>query len=432
MRAVLSSILVICFSLMLVNQSSAQVKHRIELNERVEDDKIKKSHAIVPVYKYVSPSIESFDMFGVNKKPEKRDRIQIKKLPDMKGCRDTGYTYIYFSGANSEINQGYLLTLIGNYRRSSRTVYFFVDRNNNFDFTDDGLPDSLNGGRTELELVFNNTSNPAANHIIRLSRIPYGKNMAYKSLLTDHFKKNSGDKIFTNINYCYREQRLNTLSGTFQNETDSFRLAIKDMNVNGLFNESCKDRFYIGAMNEGVFTDDMIEIQPDFEKTLFEWNKKQYKITNIDPEGQYIDIEQVKYPTLTKKLEVGKRVDNFPFVNIENKREELKDYKEQEVYLFFWDLGHLDSSQTKYLTKLHKEFSDQIQIIALNHGNHPRKVRVYEFYNDVEWKIGYSSGFIGRQFFLEAVPQGFYLGKKCKLKQEGVSPKEMYDLLVNQ
>jgi hypothetical protein len=368
-------------------------------------------------------------MFGVNKKPEERERLTIKKLPKMVACRDTGYTYIYFSGANSEVNQGYLLTLIGNYRRSQRTVYFYVDRNNNFDFSDDGPPDSLAYGETQLEVSLKNTQNPQAEHRIRLSRIEYGKNLHYKVLLAEHFRNNSGTKLFTNINYCYREQRLNMLSGVLTTDNDSFRIGIKDMNVSGLFNESCIDRFYIGPKNEPVFTDDMLEIQPDFERTLFEWNKKQYKIVNIDPSGQFVDIEQVEYPKLVKKLRIGKSVESFPFVNIENKREDLSDYKKKEVYLYFWNLENMDSQDTMYLHKIFDEFGEQIEVIALNHGDHPRKVRVYEYYNDVVWKVGYSSGFIGRQFFLESVPTGYYLGKKCKLKSEDIRPKEMYELL---
>jgi len=398
----------------------------------MEDDKNKKSHAIVPVYKYVSTSIESFDMFGVNKKPEKRERLTIKQLPNMPNSVDTAYTYIYFSGANSDVNQGYLLTLIGNYRRSSRTVYFYIDRNNNFDFTDDGPADSLPYGKMSLEVSLKNLTNNEASHRIRLSRIRYGKNLAYKSLLTDHFKKNSGDKIFTNINYCYREQRLNTLAGEYVSETDSFRVAIKDMNVNGLFNESCKDRFYIGGLHEQIMTEDMLEIQPNFENTVFEWNRKQYKLVNIDPSGQYIDIEQVESPELQKKLKIGKSVGDFSFVNILNNREELKAYKKQEVYLYFWSLGTLDTTQAKYLKLLATEFEEDIQVIALNHGNHPRKVRAYEFYNDIVWKIGYSSVAIGRQFFIESVPTGYYLGKKCKLKQEHWSPEQMYNHLKSQ
>lgn len=409
--------------------SIAQTKHRIYLTDRVEDDKIKKSHAIVPVYKYVTTSIESFDMFGVNKKPEERERITIKKLPEMPACRDTGYTYIYFSGANSDVNQGYLLTLIGNYRRSLRTIYFFVDRNNNFDFSDDGPPDSLQYGVPSFELTLKNTLNSEAEHKIRLSRIQYGKNLKYKALLGEHFRNNSGTKIFTNINYCYREQRLNMLSGVLTTATDSFRVGIKDMNVSGLFNESCVDRFYVGPKHEEVYTDDMLEIQPNFERTLFEWNRKQYKLTNIEPTGKYVDIQEVEFPELKKKLKTGKSVDDFGFVNIENKREDLSDYKKKEVYLHFWNLQNVQEEDTMYLAKIQRDFGDKLQIIALNHGDHPRKVRVYEYYNDVTWKMGYSSGFIARQFFLESVPYGFYLGKKCKLKQENIKPIEMYEYL---
>ena len=108
----------------------------------VEDDFFKKSQSILPVYKYDNKEIEPYSKFGLETDPS-QSWYSIKKFPEMKNCRDTGYTYIYFSGSDNDERQGYILTLIGNYRRSRRTVYFYIDRNNDLDFSNDGLPYSL-------------------------------------------------------------------------------------------------------------------------------------------------------------------------------------------------------------------------------------------------------------------------------------------------
>ncbi|MCB0735309.1 MAG: hypothetical protein H6608_01155 [Flavobacteriales bacterium] len=403
---------------------------RVPLDQRLEDDKISKSLAILPVYKYVSIHIEPFTLFGVETKDTQPDLV-IRKMPDMQGMRDTGYTYLYFSGANTEINQGYCLTLIGNYRRSVRTIYFFIDRNNNLDFTDDGLPDSLTIQQLETEFALKNQVNPSAEHRVRITRIEYGQNIRYKNLLTDHFKKHSGKKQFTDINYCYREQRLNTLGGKYVQGSDSFVIAFKDLNNNGLFNESCVDKFYVGSADATVNTDEMAYVLPQTDDMYFEWNQKRYQLISIDPAGAYIDFKEVKDAVLTKKLEVGKKVPEFSFVNIKNEREEIRDYRKKPTYIFFWNQEKITRKDTMFIRMIFEEYGDEISVITLNHGDVPRDVRIIRYYDGVRWPMAFSSYTIGKLFYLEDLPRGVLLGKRCKLKDDNLSPEELYNQLKN-
>ena len=402
--------------------------HRVYLKEREQDDKIKKSLAIIPVYQYESDSIEPYTHFGIAKKPEEKDLI-IRKLPSMTACRDTGYSFIYFSGADNEINQGYCLAMVGNFKRSLRPVYFYIDKNNNLDFTDDGPPDSITYHQSNTTIQFTNPDNANARHYVKLTRIEYGKNLKYKRLLTEHYQKHSGRKKFVNINYCYREQRLNTLSGVFVRGQDSFKIALKDMNSDGLFNESCRDRFYVGAANELISTDIMTKIAPELKNFYFEWNKKRYQITNIDPTGAFLDFVEVEDAILEKELKVGKKVPNFSYATITNEKKELKEFKKKQVFIFFWDKATLTPEDTLYLGKLHREFADELEIITLNHGDVPRTVRIMHFYDRIEWPIGFSSTGIGRLFYVGSLTKGVYLKKRCKLKDDDISPKGIYELL---
>ncbi len=75
-----------------------------------------------------------------------------------------------------------------------------------FDFTNDGAPDSITIQQNDFQIELENTYVKGATYAIKLSRFLYGENMAYKNLLTSHYKAHSGAKKFTNINYCFREQ----------------------------------------------------------------------------------------------------------------------------------------------------------------------------------------------------------------------------------
>jgi hypothetical protein len=426
----LKKLSVTLFLISLVLPLFGQEPIRVALNERMEDDKIQRSLAILPVYVYQGPEIEPFTFFGVNPdKKEEQQPLVIQKMPVMENMRDTGYTYIYFSGANNDQYQGYCLTLIGNFKRSRKTVYFFIDRNNNLDFTDDGAPDSLTYMNESVVIALKNVHDTSAEHQLRLTRFKYGENIRYKRLLTEHFKKHSGGKKFSNINYCYREQRLNTVGGNHISATDSFTLALKDMNNDGIFNESCLDMVYIGALDEQIRTEQMSFILPDYDDIYFEWNKKRYQVKHIDPTGKFIDIQEVKNPVLTKTLRVGKPIPSFSFINLLNQKEEIKDYKKKETYIFFWDEESVTDEDTAHLNRLHREYADRLNIITLNHGDGHTSVRKYQYYNAVAWPMAFSSYQIGTLFYLEALPKGIYTRKRLKLVNDDMSPKAMYDYL---
>jgi len=404
---------------------------RIVTEKRVRDDAFDKSQSILPVYKFVSGSIQPYTKFGVDLDTAK-PWYQIKKLPDMSRCRDTGYTYIYFAGADNGQSQGYLLTLLGNYVRSKRTIYFYVDRNNDFDFTNDGKPDSLTWKQKSFELYLENSQVPGATYGLKLTRFKYGENVRYKNLLTEHFKNHSGKKRFTNINYCYREQRYNCVIGHYKNRIDSFSVGIKDLNVNGLYNESCSDLLYVGQYKSQITSDNLVNIVPTISNNVFEWGGKKYRIESIESTGAYIEISEDKKAVLSSKLEIGKLTPNFEYFNVLNKKHELREFRKKEVFLYFWDKESLTSEDTLYLNKLNREYKDGLKILALNHGDKPKDVKIFFYFDKIEWPVGYSNSEIAAKYFVEDVNRGYYLGKKCVLKDNKITPKEMYKLLSTQ
>ena len=69
--------------------------------------------------------------------------------------------------------------------------------------------------------------------------------------------------------------------------------------------------------------------------------KNRYQLKSIDPTGGTVQIIEVLNPVLTKKLEVGKRVPEFSFVNIENQKEDLKKYKKATRHTFSFGMRRL-------------------------------------------------------------------------------------------
>ena len=401
---------------------------KIDARQKVEDDAFQKSQSILPVYRYLGDSIEPYTKFGLEIDTT-QPWYKIKRLPEMSNVRDTGYTYIYFAGADNPISQGYVLTLIGNYRRSRNDMYFYVDRNNDFDFTNDGPPDTLSYKDESFEITLPNKNVPNATYSIKLTRFKYGENIPYKNMLAKHYRNHSGKKMFTDINFCFREQRYNCISADYRSETDSFTIGIKDMNVNGIYSESCTDLLYVGPYKSQLIADKLFNLTPTLNKNAFEWNGKKYKFEAIESTGKYIVLREDPNAKLSNKLEIGKKVPKFEYFNILNQKHSIKEYRKKEIYLYFWDKETLTAEDMTYLNKLNTVYADELKLITLNHGDEPKQVRIMYYYDKIAWPVGYSNEVIGEDFFLEDVTRGYYLGKRRKLKNDRISPKEMFELM---
>lgn len=405
----------------------AQQPLRINLISKVEDDKLKKTQAIIPVYKYVNSDIEPYSNFGTVES-KKIKQIKIKKLPDLSNCRDTGYSFIYFSGADNDENSGYILTIIGNYTRSRQTVNFFVDKNNNLDFSDDGPPLLMPFHHDSIIVNLANPKMPGSDYEVKFSRLVFGKNLTYKEMLNEHYQKRSGKKVFTKINNCYREQRYNLCSGNFKSETDSFTISVKDNNVNALYNDEGLDKIFIGPYKQPVVSEDPIDYISGKKKSKFEWNEKEFFIENIDPLGKWIEISENKKSSSAKKLKKGRKVPKFSFMTEMNQKYSIKNFKRKHVYLYFWndDLACL-AEDTIYLRKLQNEFGNKLQVIGMNYGDEPKSMRFFQQYYAIPWIIGMSNKELNKKFYVENLPKAYWLGKRRKLKERNLTPKAMYE-----
>lgn len=350
-------------------------------------------------------------------------------MPLMDRCIDTAYTFIYFAGTDNPENHGYILAIIGNYNRMLRyTTHFFIDKNNNLDFTDDGLAYEIPFHTDSIVVNLKNSQWKESDYEVKFSRLVFGKNLIYKELLEAHYKKHSGSKTFTKINNCYREQRYNLCSANFKSLSDSFTIGIKDMNVNALYNDFETDMIYIGPYNHPIISEDLIAYKKGLNKTTFQWNEKVFAITEIDPLGKWIELKEISEAHATKKLKLFRKVPKLNFVNEMSEKHSLKAFRKKHVYLYFFndDLACL-SEDTLYLRKLNDEFGQNLQIIGMNYGDEPRSMRFFKQYYHIPWIIGMSNREINKTFFVENLPKGYWIGKHRRLKGRNYTPKMMYD-----
>lgn len=255
------------FLFLIIAGSGLAQTFNIPLNTPALDEKAKKMQSIVAVFKFSGQPFEDPVLNGIATK-EKPHTFNAK-LPDLTGSKDTCYAYMYFGGlmGNAQLS-GYVFTVITNNTRNAKPCLLWIDRNYNLDLTDDGAPDTFYFNTKYKDIRFENPKVKGAFYTTRISRFPINYNPKYLMMLDEYYKESSGSKQFCGSTFSFREERLNIRAGDVIAGSDSFRIALKDVNSNGLYNEPGLDVALTGDYKSNLLTDQNIPISDKIGKTF--------------------------------------------------------------------------------------------------------------------------------------------------------------------
>ncbi|MBI1221426.1 MAG: hypothetical protein GC180_02385 [Bacteroidetes bacterium] len=388
------------------------------------------SKLIAPVFKIQGDSIESYQGFGVEPKgPLPKFPV---KLPKFESINDTGYTFLYSKVSKKALN-GYTAVLVANYSRRSLPAILYVDHNNNFDFTDDGRPDTFYLNLQYLDIAIKNPDNPKQKVVFRLSRFDFLKDFQFKRMADQLFNRFSGTKKFVGTTYSFHEQRFNIRKVNCVVNGDSFTLALEDVNYNGLYNDPGIDRILLSAYKDEVIsTDYAFPINKKKSITYFERNFKSYEVIRIDSFGEEIQFKYDPAKQANRQLLEGWRVPNIKFTDANGNKQKLRWYQNKPVYVYFWNReAEGFEEDTAALRMIQEKFCPMIKIIAMNYGDNPKTMHSYVEVNHVYYVCGVATKTLIQRYQIEQVPFGFLLGKKNKLVKKGVRPSEVLRMLEN-
>ncbi len=405
----------------------------IPLDAPALDEKAKKMQSIVAVYSFTGQPFEDPVLNGIatKEKPHTFNAI----LPNLTGAKDTCYAYLYFGGlmGNDKLS-GYVFTVITNNTRNAKPCLLWIDRNFNLDLTDDGAPDTFYFNTKHKDIKFENPKVKGAFYTTRISRFPVNYNPKYLMMLDEYYKESSGSKKFCGSTFSFREERLNIRAGDLQYGNDSFRIALKDVNCNGIFNEPGLDVVLTGNYKESVLTDNNIPISDKSGKTFFEKNGKHYDITGIDPMGRSLAITLDTAAKIKNSLVVGKKIKKFRFNSTEKgeKSISIRKFRKKPVYIYVWRFGQNDfDKDTALLREITLRYSDKVSVVTLNYGETPKELRFFKNRSKINWLIGFSSTRINNLLFIENYPTGVLTKKRLRISRVGISPEELLNLLKN-
>ncbi len=403
------------------------MKAQTALNTRIKTQLYDKGFNILPAYKCTGSTLEYYtDAYA----GETLEKFNVK-MPNLRGCTDTGYALIYFAGFERSTCKNYSVVIIGN-AQSMLIPKLFFDHNHNLDFSDDGPPIEFDYNRESIEFDLCNARETTACLHYRLSRYKLENQYTLRKNLDDFFNFNAGTKKYLGLNNSFRIQCHNQWGTDIKIGNDSFRIAVEDHNINGIYNEAGIDHISLVPYGSEPISNDANEgsvIIPKAGKDIIlQHLSESYLAKNITANGQTINIRYLgKHKRAAEKL-VHKRAPRFSYELLAyRKYATLRKYRGTPVYLFFYNFKTADSTTFNQLKELYDASNGKLKIITLNYGNSPSLVKEFVKNNYYMWSNGLATKKIYKKYKVDQLPMGFYLNKKLRVTKIGVSPGEMLE-----
>ncbi|MFQ5751115.1 MAG: peroxiredoxin family protein, partial [bacterium] len=213
-----------------------------------------------------------------------------------------------------------VVTLVLDESQQDNFSYFYIDKNNNEDLTDDGDPfwdDNKNDYWSKEELVdvyYKDDHQKAA--------VPY-------PITFYRYKRRFRDSIVA-FRDGYRE-------GTITLKDSTYKIALLDDDLNGLFRASEKGALIIDVNRDGILNGHTDSPEFFLLTSLFNVNGITYRIKNISPPGDLITLA-IADTMVRPKIVVtaGLRAPLFRTTAIDGQVIDLEEFKNKVVLLDFW------------------------------------------------------------------------------------------------
>lgn len=349
-----------------------------------------------------------------------------------------------------------------------RKTRVWVDLNHNLDLTDDVVQ-----YYTPSSVAFSEKKVPSQDALLKLDTLGTGVKLqlgffqagelrSYQKLYADAVDLVKGNRVFCGVTASFRQRRLNVICGHMVHHQDTLYWALKDVNLNGLYNDLGVDVVMVSNNAAEFNTANAWIIQKG--GAVLDWLGQGWKVIpqmNENPKrgsSQHADANQNAEGGLdaewlvsvapignkevknSRSLLVGDKIPNFKFCVIEGAykvgklkenpvhRRKIRKFKGKYTLLVVWNADdvnfHKDSAALHALTR---NLPDSVQVIMLNHGGSGRYVYGYNRRFETQMIHGFCSPQVTELLKLQTMPQNFLIDPKQRLIDINVSPFELFD-----
>jgi len=406
----------------------AQMVHHVSLTQLGKDKRFETSKIILPVFKLENNQLHEYQGFGVIE--DEKPKVYTAKLPPILNAIDTGYTYLY-SNINTDLNNGFTPVLVLNYSRRLKPAVIFIDHNRNYDFTDDGDPDTFQFVMNHINVRVKNPLDTLQHLSYRIERFSFVKDRKFKQLANEFFKMYAGPRTYVGTDYSFRERRYQSRTALFGHGQDSFRITLYDGNSDGFYTDPENDRILLDVYSSELASQEhSFPVCQPGQTCYFERNFRSFKVTEIDPYGRSIQFYYDPEMTAQRQLMDGNRVPDLTFYDHKEEKHKLRWYRRKPMYVYFWNKkAEGFQEDTAALRMIQEKFCPMIKIVALNYGDNPEILGKFVKYNEIQWLNGIATKSMIEEYRIEEVPFGFLLKKRCVLYKKGLRPAEVLQML---
>lgn len=400
----------------------------VNLDSWGKDDRFHKYENTLALFKVQGDTIKSFDFEDLRPSVN----IIIKKPI---GYKNYAYGYLFFTGSNNTKNPGYVTVLVADYNVQNPTIW--IDKNQNFDFTDDvklSLPYFNQNG---IEIELENSNIPGGKNRVLLTRTMLFGKLDLRKYKDEYYQYYYKDRSFIGLDFTYREQRYLAKCGVVKLNDDSFKIALHDGNSNGKFNDIDTDRVVVINYSDSIFdtTNDLFasKLSKDSKNNYFEKNGKIFEIVEADPAGTFIKIKPSNSDLLFGKIAEGHKIPKINITTHKGEKKNLKKLRKHQVFMYFTSLTSKDfEKDTAILRKIAAIDSCSIRVIMFLYANKSYTVRIFGSQSKANYTIALGHKDVNKKLGIRGLPQTLLVGKRRKVIKYGLTPQEYLNMLVKE
>ena len=400
---------------------------QLPLNIRAEDAQYNKLILVANVFEFRNDSVSNpLDISGANPE-DKASWYQVKLPKDINTNYRWGYAWVLDGTSNLSVAKAYTLIAIENPAWTLYPTRLWVDKNHNFDFTDDTVVYHISHSNG-VEVPLGNSD---AGYKVYLEHFPSAKFRTFELMNDKTVNQLAGNRSFMGTAASLREKRLNVVASNWSNGADSFCLGIKDVNCNGIYTDAGIDVALITTYN-GVF-DNLQGVAVGANGTAYlEWNNAAYTVQGVDPQGRFLKVLRDTAARLKYSLNVGDKLPRFKYcaATKPSKHKSIRRLKRNYVYIYVWrdgsELFFNDSANLHALGRLNR---DGFQVLGLNHGASANYVYRYNKYFETHILHGFSSNDINKKLMLKQIPTGILIDNRQRIVAAGITPSQVLQYL---
>ncbi len=393
---------------------------KLLFNERSIDGEQKQSMGLLPLFFLRGDSVGEFlDLSSASI----GESVRYHKIVLPKNLAiNSAYGYFFNHHLENTFAPYHTLFLIENPTQLHRKkTVIWIDRNHDFDFTND-KPDTLGSGKSSILKLTSNHHSLG----VELEPFPYQQFKQFARMSEEAILLQQGKRTYVGSRFSMKELRWNLWSAKVIFEYDTLEIGIKDVNCNGKYNDLGIDKVFVKSASGSIFQAQNSVVVSKITE-LF-WMGNSFEIKMMDSDLENIELTKIQSKENEFSLSVGKKMPRFRFCVAEKPvhKMQIRRVKSQYVFIYVWSAENENFiADTATLHQVQRTLPDNFKILMLNHGGSGKYVYRYNKRYETNFLQGFCSPKIAKKLKLQSMPQSFLLDSRHNIIKIGMNAKQI-------